>query len=72
LPQLNLESFEEVIKKIDEEIIDKNNVQIIVQPSSPLNDWKNLSTRLFDFSEIVGRYFEVSTIPQIHKILNIE
>jgi organic radical activating enzyme len=72
LPQLNLESFEEVIRKIDEEIIDKNNVQIIVQPSSPLNDWKNLSTRLFDFSEIVGRYFEVSTIPQIHKILNIE
>ena len=72
LPQLNFESFEEVIKKIDEEIIDKNNVQIILQPSSPLNDWKNLSTRLFKFSEIAGRYFEVSTIPQIHKILNIE
>ncbi|MDO5861073.1 MAG: 7-carboxy-7-deazaguanine synthase QueE, partial [Methanobrevibacter sp.] len=24
------------------------------------------------FSEIVGQYFEVSTIPQIHKILDIE
>ena len=72
LPQLNLESFEEVIKKIDEEIIDKNNLQIILQPSSPLNDWENLSTRLFEFSETAGKYFEVSTIPQIHKILNIE
>ena len=72
LPQLNLESFEEVIKKIDEEIIDKNNVQIIIQPSSPLNDWENLSSRLFEFSEAAGKYFEVSTIPQIHKILNIE
>ena len=72
LPQLKMESFEEVIKKIDDEIIDKNNFKIILQPSSPLSDWKNLSTRLFEFSEIAGKYFEVSTIPQIHKILNIE
>ncbi|MBE6505485.1 MAG: 7-carboxy-7-deazaguanine synthase QueE [Methanobrevibacter millerae] len=72
LPSLKIESFEEVIKKIDKEIIYKNNLQVIVQPSSPLNEWKNLSDSLFEFSEIVGEYFEVSTIPQIHKILNIE
>ncbi|WP_407378764.1 7-carboxy-7-deazaguanine synthase QueE [Methanobrevibacter sp.] len=72
LPSLKIESFEEVIKKIDKEIIDKNNIQFIIQPSSPLNEWKNLSDCLFEFSEIVGKYFEVSTIPQIHKILNIE
>lgn len=72
LPSLKIESFEEVIKKIDKEIIYKNNLQVIVQPSSPLNEWKNLSDSLFKFSEIVGEYFEVSTIPQIHKILNIE
>ena len=72
LPSLKIESFEEVIKKIDEEIIDENNIQFIIQPSSPLNEWSNLSERLFEFSEIVGKYFEVSTIPQIHKILNIE
>ena len=72
LPSLKIESFEEVIKKIDEEIIDENNIQFIIQPSSPLNEWNNLSERLFEFSEIVGKYFEVSTIPQIHKILNIE
>ena len=72
LPNLKIKSFEEVIKKINKEIIDKNNVQFIIQPSSPLNEWNNLSNCLFEFSEVVGRYFEVSTIPQIHKILNIE
>ena len=72
LPSLKIESFEEVIKKIDKEIIYKKNLQVIIQPSSPLNEWKNLSDSLFEFSEIVGEYFEVSTIPQIHKILNIE
>ncbi|WP_407432867.1 7-carboxy-7-deazaguanine synthase QueE [Methanobrevibacter sp.] len=72
LPSLKIESFEEVIKKIDNEIIYKNNLHFIIQPSSPLSDWKNISNSLFEFSEIVGRYFKVSTIPQIHKILNIE
>jgi len=72
LPSLKIESFEEVIKKIDNEITYKNDVQFIIQPSSPLNEWIGLSNSLFEFSEIVGRYFEVSTIPQIHKILNIE
>ncbi|ALT69824.1 7-carboxy-7-deazaguanine synthase QueE [Methanobrevibacter millerae] len=72
LPCLKIKSFEEVIEKIDNEIIDKNNVQFIIQPSSPLNEWNNLSNCLFEFSEVVGKYFEVSTIPQIHKILNIE
>ena len=72
LPCLKIKSFEEVIKKIDNEIIDNKNVQFIIQPSSPLNEWNNLSNCLFEFSEVVGRYFEVSTIPQIHKILNIE
>ena len=72
LPCLKIKSFEEVIEKIDNEIIDKNNVQFIIQPSSPLNEWNNLSNCLFEFFEVVGKYFEVSTIPQIHKILNIE
>lgn len=72
LPCLKIESFEEVIKKIDDGIIYKNDLQFIIQPSSPLNDWKGISNSLFEFSEVVGKYFKVSTIPQIHKILNIE
>ena len=72
LPWLKMESFEEVIKKIDNEIIYKNGLQFIIQPSSPLDDWVNISNSLFEFSEIAGKYFKVSTIPQIHKILDIE
>ena len=72
LPCLKIESFEEVIKKIDDEIIYKNDLQFIIQPSSPLSDWEGISNSLFEFSEVAGKYFKVSTIPQIHKILNIE
>ena len=52
--------------------LNKSNLKIIIQPSSPLGEWKDINFKLFEFSEVVGQYFEVSTIPQIHKILDIE
>ena len=33
---------------------------------------KNINSRLFEFSEVVGKYFNVLVIPQIHRILDIE
>ena len=72
LPSTKIKSFEEVIQKLSDNIIDKSKIKIIIQPSSPLEDWRDISFNLFEFSEIVGKYFEVSTIPQVHKILNIE
>ena len=72
LPSTKIKSFKEVIKKLSDNISSKSNLQIIIQPSSPLSEWKDLNFKLFDFSEIVGQYFEVLTIPQIHKILDIE
>lgn len=72
LPSTKIKSFKGVIEKLSENISSKSNLQIIIQPSSPLSEWKDLNFRLFEFSEIVGQYFEVSTIPQIHKILDIE
>ena len=72
LPSTKIKSFKEVVEKLSANITNKSNLQIIIQPSSPLSEWKDLNIRLFDFSEIVGQYFEVSTIPQIHKILDIE
>ena len=72
LPSTKIKSFKEVIKKLSDNISSKSDLQIIIQPSSPLNEWKDLNFKLFEFSEIVGQYFEVSTIPQIHKILDIE
>ena len=72
LPSTKIKSFKEVVEKLSENISSKSNLKIIIQPSSPLGEWKDINFRLFDFSEVVGQYFEVSTIPQIHKILDIE
>ena len=67
-----IKSFKGVVEKLSKNISSKSNLKIIIQPSSPLGEWKNINYRLFEFSEVVGQYFEVSTIPQIHKILDIE
>ena len=72
LPSTKIKSFKGVVEKLSENISSKSNLKIIIQPSSPLGEWKNINFRLFEFSEVVGQYFEVSTIPQIHKILDIE
>lgn len=70
-PSTNLD----VIKRIGEKLNDKfmdDKFKIVIQPQSPIEQWKNNSDILFDFSELLGEYFEVFTIPQTHKILNIE
>ena len=72
LPSTKIKSFKGVVEKLSENISSKSDLKIIIQPSSPLDDWKDINFRLFNFSEIVGQYFEVSTIPQIHKVLDIE
>lgn len=72
LPSTKIKSFKEVVEKLSQNISNKSNLKIIIQPSSPLGEWKDLNFKLFEFSEVVGQYFEVSTIPQIHKILDIE
>ena len=72
LPSTKTNLIQEVMEKLSNNISIKNKLQIIIQPSSPLEDWGNSNSKLFEFSEIVGQYFEVSTIPQVHKILNIE
>ena len=72
LPSTKIKSFKEVVEKLSQNISSKSDLKIIIQPSSPLDDWKDINFRLFNFSEIVGQYFEVSTIPQIHKVLDIE
>ena len=72
LPSTKIKSFKEVVEKLSENISSKSNLKIIIQPSSPLGEWKNINYRLFEFSEVVEQYFEVYTIPQIHKILDIE
>ena len=72
LPSTKIKSFKGVVEKLSKNISNKSDLKIIIQPSSPLGEWSDLNFKLFEVSEIVGQYFEVLTIPQIHKILDIE
>lgn len=71
LPSTNIDTVERIIKRVSEKIPSETNLSLVLQPVSPLNLWKN-NDKLFKFSEIIGKYMKVYTIPQIHKILNIE
>lgn len=72
LPTTKTSTIKEVIEILSESILNKNNLKIDIQPSSPISDWKDNTEKLLEFSEIAGEHFEVATIPQIHTILNIE
>ena len=38
---------------------------------SPLTVWAEGTQKLFEMSEIAGKYIDVLTIPQVHKLLNV-
>jgi len=51
--------------------IQSDDVEVIVQPVSPMAKWEDKS-HLFEISELVAKYYSVSIIPQIHKYMQIE
>lgn len=71
LPTTNTNTLKEVIGKLANKISDNNDLVVIIQPSSPIDEWVEFNSKLFEFSEIVGQWFDVYTIPQMHTILNI-
>jgi organic radical activating enzyme len=71
VPSTDSNYLKEIVKKLYVEIQGRN-IPIIIQPASPIEQWKNQTDKLFMFSEIIGEYFDVLTIPQVHKFLNIE
>jgi len=70
-PSTDSNFLRKIAKKLFVEVGNKK-IPIIIQPVSPIEIWKNNTHKLFKFSEIIGEYMEVLTIPQIHKFLNIE
>ncbi len=63
----------DTINMICDDLEDRSSidVEIILQPVSPMSQWENMD-KILEFSEIVGERFPVSVIPQIHKYMNIE
>lgn len=62
-----------IIESIRDDVdsITTGDVNIIIQPVSPIDEWTNMDN-LFRISELLGSKFSVAVIPQIHKMLNVE
>lgn len=60
-----------IASKMAEYINKPSKLILVIQPVSPLVNWGKHSHKLFKFSEKSGEYFEVLTIPQIHKLLKV-
>lgn len=71
LPFTDLNALRITAKKLSVRI-KNNSIPVVIQPASPIEQWKGYNNKLFEFSEIIGEYMEVLTIPQTHKFLNIE
>lgn len=70
LPSTKVNVIDVIASKLADEINDINKLSLIIQPSSPLNKWKE-NLKLFEFSEKAGNYLDTLIIPQIHKLLKI-
>lgn len=71
LPSTKVDTIKLIASRIADEISDISKLPIIIQPSYPLNYWIEHNEKLFEFSEAVGNYLDVLTIPQTHKLLKV-
>ncbi len=70
-PSTKVDTVGFIASKLVQEVKDNSELSLIIQPKSPLNNWKNNHHKLFEFSERSGEYLDVLVIPQIHKLLKI-
>lgn len=68
-PATPVKIIEDILKDLDAIVTD--DVEVVVQPVSPMSLWDS-KKNLFTISELVGKHFRVSIIPQIHKYMEIE
>ena len=71
LPSTGMDTLVFIASKIAQEVHNSGKLKLIIQPASPLSKWSDNSHKLLEISEITGKYLDVLTIPQIHKILEI-
>ena len=71
LPSTKVDTIKSIASRIYNEISDTSKLSLVIQPSDPLDYWTGNSKKLFEISEVVGKYLDVLTIPQVHKLLKI-
>lgn len=68
-PTTTIKIIEDILKDLNG--IVGSDVELVVQPVSPMSLWDS-KKNLFTISEEIGKYYNVSIIPQIHKYMEIE
>ena len=72
LPDSDLSTIEKLAKELKNNINQNQKVSVVIQPVSPIELWKDNKELLFEVSQIIGKYMDVLTIPQLHKFMDIE
>lgn len=70
-PSTKVDTVGFIASKIVEYINNPSKLVLVIQPVSPLINWRKHSHKLFKFSEKSGEYLDVLIIPQIHKLLKM-
>ena len=68
-PTTPLRIIEDILKDLEGMV--SHDVEFIIQPVSPMENWHS-KEKLFEISQKIGEKYRVSIIPQIHKYMEIE
>ena len=71
MPETKVDMIGFIASKIADEVQNTSNLSMVIQPVSPVQSWVDGTHKLFEISEEVGKYMDVLTIPQVHKLLNM-
>jgi 7-carboxy-7-deazaguanine synthase len=71
LPRTQTDEMNWIASRIKYEVQKSSKLSMVLQPSSPLEDWAYCQSKLLKISEETGKHLDVLTIPQVHKLLNL-
>ena len=71
MPGTKVDMIGFIASKIADEVQNTSKLSMVIQPVSPLDLWVDGTNKLFEISEEAGKYVDVLTIPQVHKLLNM-
>jgi organic radical activating enzyme len=72
MPQTEVELISSIASRIADEVKKTSKLVMVLQPVSPITVWADGTQKLFELSEVAGKYIDVLTIPQVHKLLNVK
>jgi hypothetical protein len=72
MPRTEAELIGSIASRIADEVKDTSKLSMVLQPVSPITVWADGTKKLFELSEVAGKYIDVLTIPQVHKLLNVK